>query len=418
MKITQIIGREIFDSRGFPTVECEITLNNNNIFIASVPSGISTGSHEAVELRDGGKRLEGRGVLKAIENIEQTIAPTLIGHAPNVVEMDLKMIALDNSENKSNLGANAILAVSYAVLRAQAFIEGLEIYELIADLCNVETVSLPIPLINVINGGRHADNNLTIQEYMIVPKGQQTIRGSLEAAAGLFYELKDLLKKNGKNTLVGDEGGFAPDFNNEREALDTLMQAIGNAQQKYGHEFVIALDIAANSLYNQSTNTYDLHGKKYTTDALIDWYAQLATEYPLFSIEDGLHEDDWEGWSKLTEKLGENVQIVGDDLFTTNPERITLGIEKDAANAVLIKPNQIGTVTETLQAMNICKEHGLNTIVSHRSGETEDTLIADLAVGTSAGQIKTGGCSRGERMAKYNRLLRIEDRLTLSVLKG
>ena len=418
MKITHIIGREIFDSRGFPTVECEVILENNHSFIASVPSGISKGSHEAVELRDGGNRLAGQGVLKAIENIEQIIAPAFIGHIPNVVEMDLKMIALDGSGNKSNLGANAILAVSYAVVRAQASLEELEIYEFIADLCNFERVSLPIPLINIINGGQHADNNLVIQEYMVAPKGQQTIRGALESVAELFYELKYLLRKHGKSTLVGDEGGFAPDFNNEREALDTIMQAIGNTNKKYGHEFVIALDVAANSFYNQSTNTYDMHGKKYTTDTLIEWYVQLTKEYPLFSIEDGLHEDDWEGWSQLTATLGESVQIVGDDLFTTNPEKITIGIEKKSANAVLIKPNQIGTVTETLQAINICKDHGINTIVSHRSGETEDTFIADLAVGTSSGQIKTGGFSRSERMAKYNRLLRIEDKLTLSALAG
>lgn len=418
MKITQIIGREIFDSRGFPTVECEVILDNNHSFLASVPSGISKGSHEAVELRDGGNRLAGQGVLKAIENIEQRIAPALIGHVPNVVEMDLKMIGIDDSENKSNLGANAMLAVSYAVLRSQAALEGLETYEFITDLCNFESVSLPIPLINIINGGQHADNNLIIQEYMVAPKGQQTIRGALESVAGLFYELKDLLRKLGKSTLVGDEGGFAPDFNNEREALDTIMQAMGNTQKKYGHEFVIALDAASNFFYNQSTKTYDMHGKKYTTDELIEWYTQLTKEYPLFSIEDGLHENDWEGWSQLTATLGESVQIVGDDIFTTDPEKITIGIEKKAANAVLIKPNQIGTVTETLQAIHVCKDYGMNTIVSHRSGETEDTFIADLAVGTSSGQIKTGGYSRGERMAKYNRLLRIEDRLTLSALTG
>ncbi len=415
MKVTKIIARELFDSRGIPTIECEVTLNDTHGVTALVSSGASTGSHEALELRDGGKRLGGKGVQKAIENIETIIAPALVGQEANVVEMDLRMIALDGTDDKSKLGANAMLAVSWAMLRAQSLIEGLEPYELIAGLVELETVSLPIPLINIINGGMHADNNLALQEIMIVPRGQQTVRGSLEAAATLFYELKTILKKKGMSTLVGDEGGFAPNFKDENEAFDTLMEAITAVQD---YDFAICIDAAANSFYNKETKTYDLHGKQYTAEQLIDWYIQLSKDYPLFSIEDGLYEDDWDSWAELTQKLGADVQIVGDDLFTTNQHRIVKGLEAGAANAALIKPNQIGTITETLQAIMLCQEHELNTIVSHRSGETEDTLIVDLAVGTNAGQIKIGGFSRGERIAKYNRLLRIEDRLTRLVLEG
>lgn len=417
MKITRIIAREIFNSRGIPTVECELILDDAHGVIASVPSGASKGKHEAVELRDGGKRLDGMGVQKAIENIEQIISPTLVGQEPNVVEADLKMIALDNTQDKSKLGANAIIAVSCAVLKAQALLEGLEPYELIADLCELDVVSLPIPLINIINGGMHADNNLAIQEFMIIARAQQTIRGSLEAAATLFYECKKQLKKDGKSTLVGDEGGFAPNFKDEREAFDFLMKVIKQVEAKHGYSFVIAIDAASNTFYNPKTKKYNLGGKKYSTDELIAWYVELADQYPLFSIEDGLYEEDWDGWAQLTQALGERVQIVGDDLFTTNQNRIVTGLEKGAANAALIKPNQIGTITETLQAIGLCKEHELNTVVSHRSGETEETLIVDLAVGSNAGQIKTGGLSRGERTAKYNRLLRIEDALTRSVLE-
>jgi len=417
MKITKIIGREIFDSRGFPTVECELILENAHGFTASVPAGASKGTHEAVELRDEKKRLAGKGVQQAIENIEQVIAPKLLGKEPNVVEMDMKMITMDATEDKSKLGANAILAVSCATLKAQSAMEGLQPFELIADLCGVETVSIPIPLVNIINGGLHAENKLTIQEFMVVAKGQQTVRGSLEATAELFYELKNVLKESGKSTLVGDEGGFAPNFKDEKEALDTLMQAIENVKKKYKQDFLIAIDAAATSFYDQKTKKYKLGKKKYSSEELIEWYVQLSKDYPLFSIEDGLHEDDWEYWPKLTKKLGAKVQIVGDDLFTTNQDRIAKGLKEGAANAVLIKPNQIGTITETLQAIALCSQHELNPVISHRSGETEDTLIVDLAIGTNSGQIKLGGLSRGERIAKYNQLLRIEDRLSMSILE-
>jgi len=417
VKITKIIGREIFDSRGLPTVECELVLDNESGFISSVPSGKSTGSHEAHELRDGKKRLGGMGVQKAIENIEQKIAPALIGKEPEVVSADMQMITIDATENKNNLGANATLAVSSVILKAQAALEGMQPFELFAGLCDIEQVSLPIPLVNIINGGAHAENNLKIQEFMVVAKGQQSVRGSLEAVAVLFYEMKTLLQKKEKGTLLGDEGGFASKFKDDYEALDTLMEAIEIVQKKYNYDFLIALDVAANSFYNKKTKTYDLYGKKLSTAEMIAWYEKIAAQYPLFSIEDGLYEEDFVGWAELTQKLGANVQIVGDDLFATNQNRITKGLKEGLANAVLIKPNQIGTITETLQAIALCYQHELNTIVSHRSGETEDTLIVDLAIGTCAGQIKLGGLARGERIAKYNQLLRIEDRLSFSILE-
>lgn len=412
MKITQITGREIFNSRGTPTVECEVLLEEAYPVVASVPCGASKGTHEALELRDGGKRLDGMGVQKAIENIEQIIAPALIGHEANVIDADIKMIALDGTENKSRLGANATLAVSCALLKAQALIEGIDPFELVADLCDIDNFSLPIPLVNVINGGMHADNNLCIQEFMVVSRDQQSLRGAIEASTVLFHELKRQLKKAGMSTLVGDEGGFAPHFTNDIEALEFLMKTINIVKDEQGFDFAIAFDIAANSFYNAKTKKYKFLGKDFSTKDMIEWYGEISEKYPLFSIEDGLQEDDWAGWAELTQKLGADVQIVGDDLFTTNQDRIATGLEKGASNAVLIKPNQIGTITETLQAIALCKEHDLNTIVSHRSGETEDTLIVDLAVGSNAGQIKIGGLSRGERVAKYNQLLRIEDKLT------
>lgn len=412
MKITQITGREIFNSRGTPTVECELLLEEAYPITASVPCGASKGTHEALELRDGGTRLGGMGVQKAIENIEQIIAPMLIGQEPNVVDADLKMIALDGTDNKSKLGANAILAVSSAILKAQALLEGIDPFELVTDLCELDNISLPIPLINVINGGMHADNKLAIQEFMIVSRDQQSLRGAIEASSTLFHELKNQLKQAGLSTLVGDEGGFAPNFNDDLAALDFLMNTIKIVNAEHGFDFAIALDVAANSFYNAKTKKYKLLGKDFSTNDMIEWYGELSQKYPLFSIEDGLQEDDWTGWAQLTQKLGSEVQIVGDDLFTTNQNRIVTGLEKGATNAVLIKPNQIGTITETLQAINLCQDHDLNTIVSHRSGETEDTLIVDIAVGSNAGQIKIGGLSRGERIAKYNQLLRIEDKLT------
>ncbi len=413
MKIKQIIGREIYDSRGYPTIECSLVLDKDVQIIASVPSGASRGTYEAVPLRDGGDRLEGQGVLKAIENLEEIIAPALIGQEPNIVQMDAAMIDLDGTDDKSNLGANAILAASMAVCKAQAFVANMDIYEFIAYICDFETFMFPGPMLNVINGGIHANNNLQIQEFMIVPQGMGSFRDAFEVSTMVFHALKRLLKENGKAVAVGDEGGFAPDLKDEIEALDYLLQAIESVQMPSGGSIMIALDIAASQFYNSEKQYYLWQGKKVSSQELIDWYEQLidSKKYPIYSIEDGLHEDDWDGWAILRKTLGPKVRLVGDDIFVTNPQRIWEAIESGIADTVLIKPNQIGTVTETLQAIKLCKEYDVKTVVSHRSGETNDSFIADLAVGVSADHIKAGACSRGERLAKYNRLLKIEDDL-------
>jgi enolase len=416
MKIKHILGREIFDSRGWPTVQCEIILENDQSVLASVPAGISTGDYEAVELRDGGKRLFGQGVLKAISNIDQIIAPVLVNHEPNAIEMDLKIIELDGTADKSRLGANAMLAVSTALYKAEALVEGLEPYELIAALMDEDTVSIPYPLINIINGGLHANNNLQIQEFLIVPIGAPTFRSAFEMGVLVYHELKELLKSNGKSVAVGEEGGFACDFKSDYEALDFLLAAIERVSEQHPLSCVIALDMAASYFYDTETHLYKWRDKHLTSDEMIAFYQELIGKYPIYSIEDGLSQDDWQGWAAMTKALENKVQVVGDDLFATNIYRIALGVEEHAATSVIIKPNQIGTITETLQAIHFSKSYGLNTIVSHRSAETEDSFIADLAVGSSAGQIKAGSCARGERLAKYNRLLGIEDTLTLGLL--
>lgn len=417
MKITQIIAREIFDSRGFPTVECEVVLDNDVVVIASVPAGKSLGGDEARELRDGGPRLQGKGVRKAVEIIENIIAPELIGKEPDVISCDMRLLELDGTPDKSKLGANTILAVSMAVCKAQAGRYELQLYELIARLCGYESVSLPFPMFNIINGGLHADNNLAIQEFMIMPAGTQNFATSLESAATVFHELGRILKKKGKKVLLGDEGGYAADFTDEREALDFIMEAIENTKNEREGDVLLALDVAASTFYDTQKQTYRWHESKWGSQDLVDYYAQLVATYPIYSIEDGIAEHDYDGWQRLMAQLGDSTQLVGDDLFVTNVERIAQGIEHGWANAALIKPNQVGTVTQTLQAIKLCKENGMNLVVSHRSGETEDTFIADLAVGTSAGQIKAGGCARGERVAKYNQLLRIEDLLMRSALE-
>ena len=411
MKITHVIGREIFNSRGLPTVECEIVLENGVRVTASVPTGASVGSHEAVELRDGGTRLMGKGVLKAVRVIEQVIAPALIGKEPHVIRMDELMKELDGTDDKSNLGANSILAVSIAVCKAQALMEGLHVYELIAYLCNYELVTLPFPMFNVINGGLHASNNLNIQEFMIMPVGVSTFHGAMEVGVMFFQTLKKVLRQNGYSIAVGDEGGFAPDFDHDTQALDYICETINLIQNDFEGTIMLALDVAATQFYNTKTGLYNWYGKNLTSDQMLDWYKQLHEKYPLYALEDGFAETDIEGWKKLTAALGSKIQIVGDDIFVTDPHRIYEGIEENIANTVIIKPNQVGTVTETLQSIKLCKEYDRNVIVSHRSGETNDSFIADLAVGTSAGQIKAGGLCRGERMAKYNALLKIEDEL-------
>lgn len=414
MKITKVVGREIFDSRGIPTVECEVSLSNGVIVSASVPSGTSCGENEAFELRDGESRLFGMGVTKAIHNVEHIIAPEIIGKEPDVIFIDSIIRSLDPTSNKSNLGSNATLAVSMAVCRAQAVITQQELFELVAALYDGETVSLPFPLFNIFNGGAHSNNGFPIQEIMLSPIGAQSFRQSLEAAIEVFHTLEEILKKQGKSTAVGQEGGFAPHFKNDTEPFDLLMEAIAGAN----HEglFTIGLDVAANQLYDSKTKLYRWNDGHKTSEELFEFYKNISNNYPLFSIEDGYAEQDIEGWKKLFQSLGGTLQVVGDDLFVTNVTAIAKGLQEELANAAIIKPNQRGTVSETLEAISLCHENNMNAIVSHRSGETVDTFIADFAVGTSAGQIKAGGCSRGERLAKYNRLLFIEDMLTMSLL--
>ena len=407
MEIIDVYARQILDSRGNPTVEVEVTLEDGTGGRAAVPSGASTGEREALELRDGGKEFLGKGVLKAVENVNDVIAPKIKGmYVFNQREIDNFLIDLDGTENKSNLGANAILGVSLAVARAAA--NCLEV-PLFFYLGGVVANIMPVPLCNVINGGMHADNNLDIQEFMIAPVGAECFSEGYRMVAETFQHLKKILKEKGYSTGVGDEGGFAPNLNKNEEGIELILEAIKKAGYKAGQDIYIALDTAASSLYENGK--YNFEGKKVDSDYLISFYEKIVEKYPVYSIEDGLAENDWDGWKKLTEKLGNRIQLVGDDIFVTNPEIFSEGIEKGIANAILIKVNQIGTLTETLETINMAKRNGYETVISHRSGETEDTFIADLTVGTNAGQIKSGSLSRSERLCKYNQLLRIEEML-------
>jgi enolase len=413
MSIDQILAREILDSRGRPTVEAEVYLANGGIGVAQVPSGASTGSFEAHELRDKDKkRYNGNGVLKAVANVNDTIAPELEGmNAFEQEGIDRAMIALDGTPNKSNLGANAILAVSLANAKAVSNALGVPLYRYLGGpLANL----LPVPLMNVINGGAHADNNIDFQEFMIVPVGATSFREALRWGAEVFTALSKVLSAKGLMTGVGDEGGFAPNLGSNQEALDLLLSAIEQAGYKPGEQVALALDVAASEFYVNGNYKYD--GTEHSPKEFIDYLAELSSKYPIISIEDGLHEEDWTSWQQLTQKIGSKVQLVGDDLFVTNEERLRQGIKMSAANSVLIKLNQIGTLSETLATIDLGTRNGYTSIISHRSGETEDTTIADLAVATRAGQIKTGSLCRSERVAKYNRLLRIEDELGSSAI--
>jgi enolase len=407
--IESIRAREILDSRGFPTVEAEVYLMNGAFGLAQVPSGASTGTFEACELRDGDKaRYGGKGVMNAVANVHDKIAPELDGmDALDQISVDRAMIGLDGTPNKTSLGANAILAVSLATAKAAAESVGLPLYRYLGGpLANV----LPVPLMNVINGGAHADNNVDFQEFMIVPVGAPSFKEALRWGSEVFHTLNKVLKDAGvASGGVGDEGGFAPNLKSNQQALDLLITAIEKAGYKPGEQVAIALDVASSEFYKDGKYTFD--GTAHTPGETIDYLAKLTREYPIISIEDGLQEDDWANWKLLTEKVGSNVQLVGDDLFVTNVSRLQRGIDEKSANSILIKLNQIGTLTETLEAIDLGARHGFRSIISHRSGETEDTTIADLAVATRAGQIKTGSLSRSERIAKYNRLLRIEDEL-------
>ncbi len=405
--IDTILAREVLDSRGNPTVEAEVLLEGGAIGRSIVPSGASTGAHEAHEMRDGGSRYIGKGVTKAVENIEERIAPSLCGlSALDQATVDSSMLELDGSTNKSVLGANSILAVSLATARAASNGLGLPLYRYLG---GPMASLLPVPLMNVINGGAHAANNLDFQEFMLVPHGASSFREALRMGAEVFHTLKSLLSEKGLSTAVGDEGGFAPNLSSNQAAGDMLVQSIEKAGFKPGEEISLALDVASTEFFSDGMYAYG--GEKYTSEQMVQELAKLVKAYPIVSIEDGLAEDDWQGWALLTKELGKEVQLVGDDLFVTNTHRLQKGIDQGIANSILIKVNQIGTLTETIQAIDLANRSGYSSVISHRSGETEDTTIADLAVATRAGQIKTGSLSRSERVAKYNQLLRIEDEL-------
>ncbi|MBE3587285.1 MAG: phosphopyruvate hydratase [Thermoanaerobacteraceae bacterium] len=406
--IVDVFAREILDSRGNPTVEVDVLLEDGSLGRAAVPSGASTGAHEAVELRDEDPdRYLGKGVLKAVDNVNEKIAPEVIGFdATDQVGIDMTLIDLDGTPNKSNLGANAILGVSMAVARAAARSVGLALYQYLG---GVNARQLPVPMMNILNGGKHADNNVDIQEFMIMPVGAPSFAEALRMGAEVFHQLKKVLKKKGLNTAVGDEGGFAPNLSSNEEALAVIVEAIQGAGYRPGEDVALAIDAAATEFFQDGR--YMLEGKPFTAGELIDFYASLAERYPILSLEDGLAEDDWENWPELTARLGRKIQIVGDDLYVTSTERLQKGIACGASNSILIKVNQIGTLTETLEAIEMAKRAGFTAVVSHRSGETEDTFIADLVVATNAGLIKTGAPSRTDRVAKYNQLLRIEEEL-------
>ncbi|MDA0902111.1 MAG: phosphopyruvate hydratase [Proteobacteria bacterium] len=409
-QIKSVKAREILDSRGNPTLEAEVLLSDGSLGIAAVPSGASTGSLEACELRDGdAKRYLGKGVLKAVANVNGAIAKQIADLDPfNQAQIDAAMIKLDGSDNKSNLGANAILGVSMAVAKAAALSKNLPLYQYIG---GNEACVTPVPMMNIINGGEHADNKIDIQEFMVMPVGAASTTESIRIGAEIFHSLKALLKKAGHNTNVGDEGGFAPNLDSSDEALDYITKAVEKVGLKIGSDVVLALDAASTEFYKNGKYNLAGEGKILSSDELIRYYEKLIDHHPIFSIEDACAEDDFDGWKNITRALGNKIQLVGDDLFVTNPKIIQKGIEQNMANAVLVKVNQIGTLTETLEAIKLAKDNGYNVIISHRSGETEDTTIAQLAIATNAGQIKTGSLCRSDRIAKYNELIRIDERL-------
>jgi enolase len=411
-KVKAVNAREILDSRGNPTIEVEVALEDKSIGRAAVPSGASTGAFEAAELRDGGSRYLGKGVTGAVNNVIEKITPVVIGmSATDQRAIDQKMVSLDGTKNKSVLGANAILGVSLATARAASISANQSLFKYLG---GSKAKTLPVPMMNILNGGAHADTNVDIQEFMIAPIGADSFKESLRWGAEIYHSLKSVLKKKGLATSIGDEGGFAPNLDSNRAALDLILVAIEGAGFKVGSQIALAMDVAATEFF--SDGKYEFEGKSLTSDQMITYYSDLVSNYPLVSIEDPLDEDDWSGWAKLTSELGEKIQIVGDDLFVTNPERLAKGLESKTANALLVKVNQIGTLTETIDAVNMAHENNYKSMMSHRSGETEDTTIADLAVALNCGQIKTGAPARSERVAKYNQLLRIEEELAVDAV--
>ena len=406
MKITNVIGREILDSRGNPTVEVDVYLEDGTMGRAAVPSGASTGEREALELRDGEDRYLGKGVRKAVENVNKYLKPLVIGmDAYNQKELDYKMIEADGTKNKEKYGANAILGVSMATLKAAAISKGLPLYKYVGD-----GTSLPYPMMNIINGGAHADNKLDFQEFMIIPQ-KDTIKERVRVGAEVFHNLKKVLNEKGLSTGVGDEGGFAPNLESNAEGFELIIEAIKKAGYIPGRDVMLGIDVAASEFYENGKYNLVGESRSLTTEELIDYYTELVEKYPIISIEDPVDENDWEGFTLITEKLGDKIQLVGDDLFVTNKECLQMGIDKHAGDAILLKVNQIGTITETIETIELAKANGYKTIISHRSGETEDTTIADLAVGLDLGQIKTGSLSRTDRICKYNQLMRIEEEL-------
>lgn len=412
--ITDVYAREVLDSRGNPTIEVEVLTESGAFGRALVPSGASTGEHEAVELRDGdSSRFLGKGVEQAVENVNSIIAPELIDGEFTVLEqvsIDKMLIQLDGTKNKEKLGANAILGVSIAVAKAAADVLGQPLYKYLGGF---NAVQLPVPMMNIINGGEHADNSIDIQEFMIMPVGANTFKEALRMGTEIFHHLAKVLSAKGYSTAVGDEGGFAPNLKSNEEALEVIGEAVAAAGYELGSDIVLAMDAASSEFFNRETGNYELkgEGKTYSSEELVEWYGELVDKYPIISIEDGLDENDWAGTKLLTDKIGDKVQLVGDDLFVTNTEKLIQGIEQGVANSILVKVNQIGTLTETFEAIEVAQRAGYTAVISHRSGETEDTTIADIAVATNAGQIKTGAPSRTDRVAKYNQLLRIEDEL-------
>ena len=418
VKIEKIFAREILDSRGNPTLEVDVVLTDGSFGRAAVPSGASTGKHEAVELRDNDKdRYHGKGVLKAVNNVNTLIADNLIGiDASNQRKIDSIMIELDNTENKHHLGANAILGVSLAVSKAMAASKNIPLYAYIGDK---NSCTLPVPMMNIINGGEHADNKIDVQEFMIMPVGAKNFSEALRCGAEVFHCLKSRLMSNGHNTNVGDEGGFAPNLDGSKEALEYIMQSIIDAGYKPGEDVYLAMDVASTEFFDGTHYNLKGENKVLTSLQMVDYLYDLTINYPIISIEDGMSEDDWDGWVALNNKMGNNCQLVGDDLFVTNPKRLQTGIDMKAANSILVKVNQIGTLSETLDAVNLAHSAGMTAVMSHRSGETADTTISDLAVATNCGQIKTGSLARSDRLAKYNQLLRIEEQLgTRAVFAG
>ena len=416
--IASVHARQILDSRGNPTVEVDVITENGFFGRAAVPSGASTGKHEAVELRDGDKAVYvGKGVLKAVENVNKIIAPKLLGvPATEQALVDKMLIEIDGTSNKAKLGANATLAVSMAVAKAAAQASNLNLYRYLG---GVNAITLPVPLMNILNGGVHADNKIDFQEFMIVPTGASTFSEGLRWGVEIFHQLKNVLKKKGYSTNVGDEGGFAPDIQSNEEAIETVLQAIEAAGYKAGSQINIAMDAASTEMYDEKTKSYKFYkssGKVISSDEMVAYWTEWVNKYPIISIEDGMAEDDWDGWKKLTDAIGDRCQLVGDDLFVTNVLRLQEGIDKGIANSILVKVNQIGTVTETINAVRLAQTNGYTSIMSHRSGETEDTTIADLAVALNCGQIKTGSASRTDRLAKYNQLIRIEEELGVNAV--